>query len=182
MNTDGGLYLLLTRIAEIDKRTLRIREGEKRWAFWLKMLAISLGAAITVLLGVKVDAVWSDILRNVALILGASITVVNAIDAFYDYRGLWIRRTVLHERLANLARDIELYPFVAKQDDARQDALLAFEQRLNAILEEDLQSWLKLRDSKLSDARAITSADAKADVQPRTVAVTPIPTPTRPPT
>ncbi|MCA9946679.1 MAG: SLATT domain-containing protein, partial [Anaerolineales bacterium] len=81
----------------------------------------------------------------IALVLGASITVINALDAFYDYRSLWIRRTVNLARLKNLKREMDFYSTGAKPGEYEYDQITKFKNSLNQILQDDLKEWLKLR-------------------------------------
>jgi hypothetical protein len=67
--------------------------------FFFQLAAVSLSAAITVLLGLRVAAPWQGRLANAALVLGALLTVLSAADAFYQHRSLWIIRATTRNRL-----------------------------------------------------------------------------------
>jgi hypothetical protein len=65
-----------------------------------------LAGVVTVLIGLQGETFDQTLLRNLALALGALITVVNAFDAFFDHRSLWIKKTVTLSRLYALKRDL----------------------------------------------------------------------------
>jgi hypothetical protein len=122
------------------------RRRDKSKAFKLKILAVVFPAAITVLLGAKVGTVVSGVLQNVALLLGAIITVLNAVEAFYDHRSLWIRRTVTLARLYEVRRDLGLSVAGAEDGDIDSQTLDRLVGRYDGILDDDLKAWLKLRE------------------------------------
>jgi len=141
--------------SELDSRIKdfthkRIRAKKK--AFNLKLFAVVFAATVTVLLGLKVNETLSKVFQNVALILGAVITILNAVEAFYDHRSLWIRRTVTLARLYELRRDVHLCAVGSESKDMDSEskgmdagALYKFMKRYDQILSDDLNAWLKLR-------------------------------------
>src|SRR5215510_9632427 len=88
------------RLAEFSRKRLR----DKRKAFSLKIGAAILGAAVTVLLGLKVSPDAEATLKNIALFSGAIVAVLNTWDAFYDHKALWVKRTTTVARLKRLDR------------------------------------------------------------------------------
>src|SRR5262249_30830912 len=138
------------------ERHSRLRNGDKRAALGYKIMAVCFAATITILLGVRVDAPLTDIFRDVALVLGAMTTVVNAIDAFYDYRSLWIRRTLLLARLSSLRREVLYYALQPERGEIHTKKLGEFLNRLDQILEDDLQNWMRLRSG--SEPQRISQA------------------------
>jgi hypothetical protein len=82
MDKDERFSFLQEELDRFLLQTNRHRKESKRKAFIYKMLAVSFAAAITVLLGLKVEGVLADVFRDIALGLGATITVLNAADAF----------------------------------------------------------------------------------------------------
>jgi hypothetical protein len=81
---------------EIDEQLSAMRgrrRREKDKAFVLRMASVVLAGAITVLLGLSIRSEWASWASNIALVLGASITVLNAFDAYFDHRSLWVRGT-----------------------------------------------------------------------------------------
>lgn len=125
-------------------------------SFKLKILSVSFAAMITVLLGLQGLGQVETILKNVALMLGASITVINAFEAFYDHRSLWINQTVTLSLLQNLRRDINFYASGMESTEIEIKKLEEFKERYNSILQDDLRDWLKLRseNERPSDSKA----------------------------
>jgi hypothetical protein len=141
---------------ELDSHVRRItrkRNRDKNKAFSLKIIAVAFAAAITVLLGLKTDEKQAKYFQNVALVLGAAITYLSAVDAFYDHRTLWVRRTVTVTRLQDLKRAFEFYVEGREDDEISEEKLALFMQRLNEILQEDLNDWLKLREDVPSSSK-----------------------------
>lgn len=151
MDKDERFSFLQEELDQLLQQTHRHRKESKRKAFIYKMLAVSFAAAITVLLGLKVEGVLADVFRDIALGLGATITVLNAADAFYDHRFLWVRNTMLVAELETLKRDMKLYALHLKQGTDHEKALDEFGGRLNLILENFQQDWFKIRHSQRSE-------------------------------
>ena len=157
MDTDEKLKFIEDELNERIERQSRRRNGDKRRALGYKAIAVCFSAAITILLGVRVvDGTLIEIFRDVALVLGAMTTVVNAIDAFYDYRSLWVRRTLLVARLSSLRREVLFYALQPEQGELHARKLDEFRKRLDQILDDDLQDWLKLRS--VSEPQRISQA------------------------
>ena len=140
---------LLWLQAEIDKLVERYHDEctrFKREAFQLRIVSVILAALITVLLGLKFrnDALtaWFS---NIALVLGAAISVLSAYEAFFDPRALWVRETVTFARLKDLQRDVRFWTSGVDPGAVRPEMLEMFKRRLDAILEDTLKYWMKIR-------------------------------------
>jgi ABC-type multidrug transport system fused ATPase/permease subunit len=155
MPGDGAGMHLQERVgflrAELDRQHqqyVRRRRRDKRKSFALQMATVALSATITVLLGLRVAAGLQRTLANLALVLGALVTVLAAMEAFFNHRGLWVSRTVTVRRLEELRRQAD-YQLAGLADGEVQpavvDGLLA---RLEQILAEDQQAWLRLRSTE----------------------------------
>jgi dihydroxyacetone kinase DhaKLM complex PTS-EIIA-like component DhaM len=120
------------------------RRRDKRKAFALKLGAAALGAGVTILLGLKTEVAVEKTLKNIALVAGALVGLLNAWDAFFDHRALWVKRTQTVARLRCLKRSFELS--VAKADGSLDAAAVdAFKADLDQIVEDDLSSWVQMR-------------------------------------
>ncbi len=166
MDTNKKLEFLRQQLDTRIKDFRPKREHNKRFAFQLKISSVLLAALITIILGLKVDNSWSPTLQNIALVMGALITVINAVEAFFDHRSLWVRETVTLVRLYDLQRDVEFYSSGIEQNELDGPTLARFMKRYDQIMSEDLQTWLKLRGDTISPA---SSAVDRTD--------TPVPTP-----
>jgi hypothetical protein len=118
----------------------------KREAFQLRIVSVILAAMITVLLGLKLTNIavvaWFS---NMALVLGAAISVLSAYEAFFDPRALWVRETVTFARLKDLQRDVRFWSTGEDPDAINATVLEMFKRRLDAILEDTLKYWMKIR-------------------------------------
>src|SRR5215510_3127854 len=99
----------------------RRRIQNRRFSIWLRVLIISLGALITVLLGVKVDSALQQSLNNLALLCGAVISLATAVESFFNYRELYVRYTVTYTQLLNLKSDLEFYLIGDHNKPQKQD-------------------------------------------------------------
>lgn len=133
------------RLAEFTHK----RKRDRRKAFGLKLGAAVLGAAVTVLLGLKVSASVEPLLKNIALIAGALVAVLNAWDAFYDHRALWVKRTTTAARLKSLERKVRIAR--ARTPELTPEQLDAFRITLDEILDDDLSSWVQMRSERLDE-------------------------------
>jgi hypothetical protein len=153
---------------ELDSHVRRItrkRNRDKNKAFSLKIIAVAFAAAITVLLGLKTDdEKQAKYFHNIALVLGAAITYLSAVDAFYDHRTLWVRRTVTVTRLQDLKRAFEFYVEGRDDDEISEEKLAVYMQQLNGILQEDLNDWLKLREDVPSSSKTPKSIDEELSI------------------
>jgi hypothetical protein len=147
MKNEEKLKLIESEIDERVREFARKRKDDKHWAFGLKVMSVLLAAIITVLLGLQVGEDWGGVLKNIALVFGALITVINAYEAFYDYRALWIRRTVTLVNLYKLQRDFRFYKSGAEPGEISGAVVEKFKERLDEIMDHDLRNWLKLRDA-----------------------------------
>jgi len=147
MKNEEKLKLIENEIDDRVREFARKRRSDKHWAFGLKVSSVLLAATITVLLGLQLGDEWSEPFKNIALVLGVLITVFNTYEAFYDYRALWVRRTVTLVHLYKLQRDFRFYKSGVAPDEISSAALERFKDRLDEIMDNDLRNWLKLRDA-----------------------------------
>jgi hypothetical protein len=130
---------ITAQLAKFDSKRVR----DRRKAFGLKMGTVVLGALITVLLGFKTSPEWEPTLKNIELIAGALIVIMNAWDAFYDHKGLWVKRTTATVRLQRL--QLEFTMMRAAQPELDAASLRRYQTTLGQILDDDLSSWVQLR-------------------------------------
>lgn len=146
MSTKDQREYLELQIKQLVDRFKGDRERHKWLAVVLKALTVTLAGVVTVLLGWKeVSGTTSALFANIALVLGAAITVVSAYEAFFDPRVLWVRETVVFARLKDLERDLAYAVAGAKEEELDNATLERLKARLDAILEESLKGWLRLR-------------------------------------
>lgn len=168
MNTEEKLKFLQNELDNRIESFAHKRNGDKSKAFRLKIYAVCFAGAITILLGVKVDGLathlhltvdgLATILKDVALVLGAIITVLNAIEAFYDHRSLWIRETATLVRLYSLKTDMNYAVAGLEGSEIDVASLNKFKDRYESILADDLNAWLKLRaNAPLETAATVAS-------------------------
>ncbi len=152
MNSQDKLGFLESELNDQIARYRHKRIRDKNKAFLLKMMTVVLSGLISILLGLKVPGDLADLFKAVALVFGATITVANAIEAFFDHRSLWIRWTVTLARLYDLQSNLKFY--VSGMDEAKlpADQLSKFHDQLRKILQDDLASWLRLREERAPKA------------------------------
>lgn len=122
------------------------RKENKRLSTTIRILIISLGALITVLLGLRTDASTQQVLSNIALAFGAMISLLSAVESFFNYRELYVRYTTTYVQLLNLRSDLEFY----LADDPRKvqkQRIVDFHSRFQRILAETNESWQQARTS-----------------------------------
>lgn len=123
-------------IEDIGKK----RKLNQRRATWAKLLILCMSGGATILLGIDISAAVEVPLKNAAFALTSLVTLLNALEPFFNYRGLWIE----HER-ANAA-------FFAVKDrlafyvTGRADAELELEV-INGFYGEYEQVWANLNDA-----------------------------------
>ena len=135
---------------EIDAQVARFthrRRRDKRKAFALKLGAAALGALVTILLGVRTAGTTEVLLKNTALVASALVTVLNAWDAFYDHRALWVKRTQTASRLQRLQRSFRL-AYARSEGALDGPSVDEFASQLDQIIDDDLASWIQMRTDK----------------------------------
>ena len=145
---------LEARLAEFSRKRLR----DKRKAFGLKIGAALLGAAVTVLLGLRVSADLEVTLTNIALVAGAVVAILHAWDAFYDHKALWVKRTTTVARLKKLRRAFLAARAASPELDPKD--LEGFHMILDQILDDDLSSWVQMRSDASEKQPSTTGAGA----------------------
>jgi hypothetical protein len=124
------------------------RERHKRGALSLRIAVVSLAGLTTCLLGWKnAPPDVAGFLPNLALVLSAAVTVFSAYDSFFAPRSLWIQETTTLARLRDLERLFQYQKAGAPRQQLSVETLHALKTQLDAILEESLRSWLRLRGS-----------------------------------
>ena len=146
MNAADSLDFLRKDLAErIAWQTKRLRI-ERSKAVILKTMAVTLAAAITVLLGLEGGVVDETVAKNLALFFGAVIVVVNAWEAFFSHRSLWIMHTINRARMDALETDIDFYLAGRNPEEIDPGEAEGFAARFRSIGETGLAQWLRLHD------------------------------------
>jgi Protein of unknown function (DUF4231) len=86
----------------------KFRQESKQRAFLLKMLAISMSAATTIVLGLKgLEGTSLVAVKNVALVFSAFVTLFSIWDSFFKYREQWIVYCNITSQLSNIKYKLE---------------------------------------------------------------------------
>lgn len=117
----------------------------KHRSYGLKIASVAFSALITVLLGVS-SGTLETMFKNVTIVLGAGVTIINAIDAFYNYNGLWIKNTLTLSKLMELKREVDFYSSGCKTEDISEERLNKYMNELQQILKDDIKQWLRIRE------------------------------------
>lgn len=146
MKATERLSWLQQEVDTLVHRYQRESEQYKQEAFRLKIVSVFLAAVVTVLLGLKLqNTKLAEWFSNVALVLSTTITVLSAYEAFFDPRALWVRETVTFARLKDLQRDLRFWASGREPESIDAESLDRFKLRLDAILDDSLKYWMKIR-------------------------------------
>lgn len=122
------------------------RQETRRMAFRLRIGVVTCGAITTILLGLhSLPTSWQPVLKDLALISSALVTFIGAIDAFYNYRALWVRYTVTYTNLRAIEANLD-YLTVGGLDqvsDANVDRLF---KQFQLVLDETNANWRQLKN------------------------------------
>jgi uncharacterized protein DUF4231 len=133
------------QLDQLIQRVKSDRDRHRRLAVLLRTLTVTLAGLATIMLGWKAPGDTASVLTNLALVLAVAITVVTAYEAFFDPGALWVRETMVLTRLTDLRRDLAYAVSGAADGEPDRDAIKDFKMRLDAILEDSLKTWLRLR-------------------------------------
>jgi len=141
----GPQHYLLARVEECLRTFNSKRQLNKHLAVGLKLFAAFLSATITVLLGVSYASKPDLVFKNIAIGLSAFVAVINAWDAFFNHRNLWVRYTIAANRMRSLREEIRYQLARDHQlSDEYQDRFFAKYQEIIAALN---NAWEELRIS-----------------------------------
>lgn len=146
------LNFLESEVAASTSVLTKKRDASRARAFAIRISTVILSGTITILLGLRLGTKAEAVLGNVALVCGAMITVISAIEAFFDHRSLWIRRTMTMSRLQNLQRRISYYRSGSDNGDLRLEDIDLFLDEFDEILKEYRESWLRIRQGSLASS------------------------------
>lgn len=120
-------------------------DRNKNQAAIVNIASVLLGAGVTIFLGLQIEGV-ETLFRNIALILGVLITAISGIDAFFNYRSLWIKQKVTLLHLYNLRNEIEFYRAGLQENDTISERKVTrFFKSYQEIWEMSSEEWLRLR-------------------------------------
>ena len=111
-------------------------QSNKRKTSWINAISISLGALITVTLGIDVSSEYIELQKNIALILGSLLTLTSSWNACFDYKKLWIRQKTTLLALYQIKN--ELGYRASKAEKTKIDDIFDEYQR---IWEQDSNEW-----------------------------------------
>jgi Protein of unknown function (DUF4231) len=149
MSTSEQIEYLKKNLEDQINAFKKRRRENRRLSVALRVLIISLGGLITVLLGVKVDAALQQSLNNLALICGAAISLATAIESFFNYRELYVRYTTTYVQLLNLKSDLE-FQLIGENNRAQKQEIEKLFTRFQQILTETNEYW---QQAKISEGK-----------------------------
>lgn len=120
-----------------DSRKDRFRRRAAR----LRVCALVLTAGSTVVLGIPAIPHRAA----VALPLVAIVTLLGGLDAYFNWRQLWVLMEEAQYRLNRIRDDIDLLLVAGPEEDINRQALGEFFQRQQAVWAEVSQKWIQFR-------------------------------------
>jgi len=130
---------------EIDKRIIGINSRRifyRRYAYNTFIITALLGAITTIILGLKVNAEWAETVRISALIITSIVTLINAYNAFFNHKELWIANNRALNRFYELRFNID---FFLRSTNMDLQNIETFKSNYQEILNELNQNWDKNR-------------------------------------
>jgi hypothetical protein len=157
---DNQLVFLRERLKMNKEFFRRKSRRNRRRSVLVKVSIATLGAVITIVLGLKSTSVItlsSETAANVALMLGALVTILSVTEATFDFRWVWINYSMTLTLIYGL--DDELEYLSAREGGASAEQLDSIFRRLQTTLADINDSWAnrRLRDVAQSPEPAKTS-------------------------
>lgn len=131
---------------ETSKSIEKLKEkvkSNKRKASLVNALSITLGAVITLTLGMDVSDENIQLQKNLALLFGALLTITSSWSALFDYKKLWIRQKSTLLALYQIQN--ELGYSKSKNDPSNLDDIF---EKYQDIWEKDSVEWKSIFQSK----------------------------------
>lgn len=119
----------------------------KRRALIIKMTAASLGAATTLLLGLKSIPIFRDYENEfsaLALVFSAVVPVFVAWDTFFDHRWLWVRFTAAHNLLFKTRDDLD---YAEANKGLTHEVLDGLYKQFRYAVDQTSDSWIEKKES-----------------------------------
>ncbi len=117
----------------------------KRRAYTISLASASLGALITIALGLQLPE-QATLLKNFALICGALIAIVNTVQSVFAYRDLWLKQKGTLLQFYSLRNQIEFYKAgLEGGDEVSPEQVARLFEAYQRIWQEDSAEWLRLR-------------------------------------
>jgi hypothetical protein len=130
--------MIMERLADADSSRLFYRQRAYRYY----ISTIVLGAFTTVLLGLNIETL-KETARIGALIITSLVTIINAYNAFFNNKELWVANNSAVNRFYQLNFDIS---FAEKNlTKISDEEILIFKKRYQEILDELNTTWQKNR-------------------------------------
>lgn len=152
VNTDTFL------LSEVENSIVILKsKGDclKRKTKIINILTLSLGALITVTLGLTLDG-YQELQRNLALCFGVILTAVNGWSVIFDYKKLWIRQKSTLLNLYQLKNDIR---FSQSAGLMLHDRQLELFERYQSIWEDNGSEWRNINRAASHNSISSTNTD-----------------------
>jgi hypothetical protein len=122
-----------------------MRHANRTKAFGFRFAVVLCGAVTTILIGLhSVSEPFQPLVKDFALFFSALVTAISALDAFYNYRALWIRYTVTYTELRTLSTKVE-YLTANGPTSLEEDRIDQLFEEFQQIIRETNSNWLQLR-------------------------------------
>ncbi|USD36536.1 DUF4231 domain-containing protein [Ferrimonas sp. SCSIO 43195] len=117
-------------------------ESNKRKTGFINGMSLSLGAIITLTLGLKLSSEYGQAQSNIALTLSALLTVINGWGALFNYRKLWLRQKNTLLKLYQIQNELKYRK--SKNEDFDIDELF---NKYQKVWEQDGLEWQIINNS-----------------------------------
>lgn len=131
--------------ASRKKRTFR------RWASWVKIIALALSAASTVILGLQDLDFWAAL----AFSMVAVLTVLNAIEPYFNWRSRWILMEEMQYRFYRLEDDLAYYLKKTDSDKVSQAEVDRYFDVYQDLWHDVSRRWLEQRGLDKTSPKSI---------------------------
>ena len=136
---DKQLAFLRERLKSNAEFFHRRRDYNSWVALRIKISIATLGAIISVVLGLRLAHLSTELASDIALVLSAFVTVLSITDATFDFRWRWISYGLTLTRIYGLKDELEY--FSASETGATSEQLDSIFWRLQATLADMNNNW-----------------------------------------
>jgi hypothetical protein len=136
---------VILRIGILKKKV----EKNKNYATFVNLIAVTLGALITLTLGIEMTGYESG-QKNIALLFAALLTVVNGWSLLFDYRKLWVRQKKTLFGLYRIKNEIGFMKSAGNiVDDEIDNLFIEYKQ----VWDDDNSNWTKIIGRKTDNQK-----------------------------
>lgn len=144
------------RIESVNKKRIFYR----KWSFIVLFSTAFLAIISSILLGLN-SKLFAEATRITVLIITSIISLISVVNAFFNYKELWLANNTARNRFYELKFKIEL--FEKSEENSSLAIIESFANVYQEIINDLNQSWIKARNDSSQNKSTATNFQSTPD-------------------